>query len=382
MESLLVNLRKYRPRDKSDPLENFVTEAFAWLLRSSHEVVDALVELVNENLNAPVELSEDITISTQENFAGKFPDMVFSTAEMTLVFEHKVWSPLHSQQLASYRDFIAKKTDLYRLVLITARTYQHKQNPDAALCWYQVYKKLDIVMQTSSDVQLCWAISEFLMLLRSEGLGPASPINPFAIDHYQEALQLEDQLGNLIQQASHLSWPLDGAFKCSDLKNRYGRIGLEFCKVLPSGKRQWLPGIFCGFLLNGKDHHANDLLNDGLKVAVIIDFNEIGQKFYSENENYKGFVLELNELVKKHEDWHLSDRTTDRNVSLNKWHPLILVKSMHALFDGKNKLDDQIAAFHQAISTVQNLLLAAPSFQKFIDELTASYTTSNMNDYS
>jgi hypothetical protein len=378
MESLLVNLRKYRPRDKSDPLENFVTEAFAWLLRSSNKVTNAVVELVNENLIVPVEIGEDITISTQENFAGKFPDMLFSTPEMTLVFEHKVWSPLHSKQLENYRNFIAKKTDLYRLVLITARTYQHKQNPDAALCWYQVYKKLDIVKLAIKDSQLNWAIDEFLLLLRSEGLGPASPINPFAIEHYQEAIELEGQLGNLIQQASHLNWPINSLFECGSLKSRYGRVGLEFCKVSPSGKRQWLPGIFCGFLLNGDDHLANDLLSDGLKISIIIDFNEKGQKFYPENETYKLFLLELNDLINKHEGWKLSDRTTENNVSLNKWHPLILVKSMADLFEGKNKLDEQITAFHQEISTVQNLLLEAPSFQQFIDELTASYANKDM----
>jgi hypothetical protein len=374
MESLLVSLRKYRPRDKTDPLENFITEAFAWLLRSSSEVTNALVELINENSTVDIVMSGEITISTQENFAGTYPDMVFSTQEMTIVFEHKIWSELHSNQLENYRSFISKKTDQHQVVLITARTYQHKQNPDVALCWYQVYKKLEIVNQSTDDSQLSWALDEFLMLLRSEGLGPASPINPFAITHYQEAAQLEEQLGNLIQQSSHLDWPLNEHFSCESLKSRYGRVGLEFCKVLPSGKRKWLPGIFCGFLLNGKDHHANDLLNDGLKVSVIMDFNEAGQKFYPDSEAYKSFVNELNNLVEKHEGWVLSDRATQSNVNLNKWHPLILVKSMANLFQGKSKLDEQIAEFHHEICIIQNLILEAPSFQRFIEELTVSYT--------
>ncbi len=38
-DNLLVNLRKYRPRDKSDPLKNFLTEAFAHLLKNSSEVI-------------------------------------------------------------------------------------------------------------------------------------------------------------------------------------------------------------------------------------------------------------------------------------------------------------------------------------------------------
>jgi hypothetical protein len=217
------------------------------------------------------------------------------------------------------------------------------------------------------------------MLLRSEGLGPASPINPFAIKHYQEALQLEDQLGDLIQQASHLSWPINRILKCGSLKSRYGRVGLEFCNVLPSGKRQWLPGVFCGFLLNGKDHQANDLLIDGLKVAVIIDFNEAGQKFYPQSKAYESLVIELTDLINQHEGWLLSNRATESNVSLNKWHPLIIVKSMDDLFKGKSKLDEQIAVFHQEISSVQEILLKAPTFQTFIEELTASYTTNNIH---
>ena len=100
MESLLVNLRKYRPRVGSDPLENFITEAFAWLLRSNREALNALLDCINKQLTLPIDLSEsDVYISTQENFANKFPDLVISWEECTLVFEHKVHSELHKNQL-------------------------------------------------------------------------------------------------------------------------------------------------------------------------------------------------------------------------------------------------------------------------------------------
>lgn len=31
---LLTSLRKYKVTDKQDPIENFITEAFAWLLKN------------------------------------------------------------------------------------------------------------------------------------------------------------------------------------------------------------------------------------------------------------------------------------------------------------------------------------------------------------
>ena len=182
MDSLLVNLRKYRPRENTDPLENFVTEAFAWLLRSSPDVQRAVFSLINEFLDEPLALpSEVINISTQENFAGKYPDLVVNWSGCTWVFEHKVWSELHKNQLKNYRDYIAEHSDDYRMILITAKTYQHAQEPDAALCWQDIYKCLTELKEQASDEQLTWALNEFLTLLKTEGLGLSTPINRFSM---------------------------------------------------------------------------------------------------------------------------------------------------------------------------------------------------------
>ncbi len=35
---LLQAVRKYRPREGMDPLENFVTEAFCWVLNNNREL--------------------------------------------------------------------------------------------------------------------------------------------------------------------------------------------------------------------------------------------------------------------------------------------------------------------------------------------------------
>ena len=72
MESLLVNLRKYRPRENTDPLENFITEAFAWLLRSNREVLQSVFECINNKLQSSISAPDgEVFISTQENFNNK-----------------------------------------------------------------------------------------------------------------------------------------------------------------------------------------------------------------------------------------------------------------------------------------------------------------------
>ena len=36
-QSLLVRLSTYRPREKRNPLEDFITEAFAWILNNDQK---------------------------------------------------------------------------------------------------------------------------------------------------------------------------------------------------------------------------------------------------------------------------------------------------------------------------------------------------------
>ncbi|TDU23542.1 hypothetical protein C8E00_10229 [Chromohalobacter marismortui] len=45
-DSLLVSLRRYRPREGRDSLEDYLTEIFDWLLRNSREVAVAFLDTV------------------------------------------------------------------------------------------------------------------------------------------------------------------------------------------------------------------------------------------------------------------------------------------------------------------------------------------------
>ncbi|MBH0001162.1 MULTISPECIES: PD-(D/E)XK nuclease family protein [unclassified Pseudoalteromonas] len=372
MESLLVNLRKYRPRENNDPLENFLTEAFAWLLRSNREVLQAVLECINNKLQPPINVPDgDVFISTQENFNNKFPDLVISWHDCTLVFEHKVNSPLHLNQLQNYREYALKTYDNHKIILITATSFQHAQKPDAALCWEEIYKCLIVLADKINDEHASWAIEDFLSLLKSEGLGPKTPMNRFSIANYLEAVKFSEQVDSIFKEAQKLVWPLQsiGMEPVFKRQGTESRVGLEFCPTIKDKGRQWLPGIFCGVLLDGADHGVKNFTNNELKLCLVFDFNRTGQETIKHSENYKKFKEGLKSFVN---DWEYIDTAVEPNAKHNKWHPIIILKPMLPLFESTNTHQEQVNIVLGVFSELQKNLIERPEFIKLVEELTVT----------
>lgn len=372
MESLLTNLRKYRPREGHDPIENFITESFAWLLKSSEQARQSILELVNQRLKEPLLLDlTDIQISTQENFGGVFPDLLISAQGKMLVFEHKVHSELHRNQLQNYRNYAAKHSDDYRVILITAAKGQHQQTPDAALCWRDVHKAiLDIQGSLNNDGEL-WAVKEFLNLLESEQLGPIAPINRFSIAHYFEAKKFEQELDVFFRLLEDKDWPLKRLGLNPTAKKRMspeGRIGLEFCPEIEGKGRQWAPAIFCGVMLNGKDHQIDDVCNEQIQLAVVLDLNTTAQQQVIKSEAYKSFTIDFQTMVEKL-NCNNSENVWQYTPSNNRWHPHILLTPMVDAFQTEYDHEKQLNRLFELFSQVQNELANTESFEQLIREL-------------
>ena len=136
---LFEALRKYSPREGNDPLENFITEGFAWLLNKYPEFGEFFLQYLEEKLQLNVN-KYDCKWSTQVNFDGKYPDMVYRWENRAIVFEHKTWTRLDENQIKNYREYSQREFDDSRIALITATKQQHEQCPDLALCWSDIYK--------------------------------------------------------------------------------------------------------------------------------------------------------------------------------------------------------------------------------------------------
>ena len=176
--NLFLSLRKYRPREGNDPLENYVTAAFGWIL-NNHD--DFSVFILNKlcNLLKYSEILAPIKWSTQVHFNGFYPDMVCEfNGNNAFVFENKVWSPLHSDQLSNYRNQAKQHYGEHRLILITANSSQHKQNPDLALCWKDIFQWTEEWLKAHKGNNSMHCIfQDFLNLLEYLGLGFYPPVS-------------------------------------------------------------------------------------------------------------------------------------------------------------------------------------------------------------
>lgn len=371
---LLESLRKYRPREKSNPLENFITEAFAWVLRNNSSFSEHILEkIMNEpSMNLPSLDRAVCEWETQENFDGVFPDMVCMSNNYAIVFEHKVWSELHNNQLENYRRYADKSFTDSKVVLIAATKYQHSQDPDLALCWRDIYKWIDEWLDKTDDDQ--FIISDFQRLLKSEGLGPRAPISHDSIMYYYSSTDLKSQIGKLVKNVENKEWEAlvkEGYSLRVDNKKRLahgesaGRIGLH---ILDG----WKPGIFIGFLVDGADHRTKPIdATKGPDFCLILDFHRTLHELYPKSAKYKALVDSLRDAVcKLGDNWQLYDHLSDKTANdKNYWHPIHIRKSMLDVFKGSLTADEQAQIFYSEAGKLIGLVNEQKHFWELRNEL-------------
>lgn len=394
MESLLVNVSKYASSHQKSPIENFITEAFAWLLRNDVAVREAIMSLLfKQGQECGIEIphiGNSERINTQVNFAGKYPDMLWDSTDNVscLIFEHKVWSELHDEQLYNYRQYAEEKlVKSFAIVLITAHSGQHKQNPDLALCWYQVAEAIEKIEGDSEKGQ--WIRKEFIQLLRSNGLVDFSPLNPLSIAYYYDSKKIDKQLYDIAQITVNKQWPIQqldrrisynkpayqrhvGINERCGRYDSWGRIGLEFNNVSKEySDGGWNPGIFCGFLIDSEDHGTHDLMGNEPIAALIIDIDEPLHSKLVSSSLYKELVCEL--MLPN--GWKLSNRIVD-NKNENLWHPLIIYQNLSDFIGNRTTLEQQSEMFFEQMSELQNALINSRTFFAFCEEMLKSYEES------
>lgn len=373
-ESLLLNVSKYAASDKTSPIENFVTEAFAWLLKNDEEARNAILKLVRSKGSKQdidrSNSSDDFDISTQMNFNGKYPDMVWqdNANAWTLIFEHKVWSELHHNQLNNYREYAETHFPRYELVLITARSTQHRQDPDVALCWYDIAESLRQLKGESEKA--AWLRDEFIALLEGNGLLNITPIDPLSLHYYKAAKKIDEQLLNICQEVTNDKWPLEdslGFKKQTSLRKKEGRVGFYISQHLGNDKLAWRPGIFSGFLLEGWDLIAEDLLEKGPVACLTFSFDKALHSISKASSIYKDLVNELESNDEIAQLWTVHDRSL--RAKFNPWHPLIITANLSDLFETCNSIDQQIQRYSDEIERLQRVLISCPAFARLCESL-------------
>lgn len=376
--NLFSNLSKYAASNTTSPLENFITEAFAWMLQNDSEALETLINLLKNKLAKNsiqnFDLDHEMKVSTQINFDGVFPDMLIenvgSTNPWHIIFEHKVWSELSENQLQNYRNYADNRGFNYILVLITALPSQHRDNPDVALCWSDIASAFNKMIPSNDPVK-SWIRSEFLNLLTENQLGITSPINPLSVQYYQSAKELDKKFRNLCIFERNLSSPIieQSSFSQSNnVRQISGRIGYEIFTMSqhPHQSQNWFPALFSGFLIDSWDHGIADLMpNNAPIVCIILSVDQIIHQLIKNSVNFNNFAQELSKSLEGHAFWKVSKR----KEGINDWHPLIVHSDLISFFKNCKDPDNQHVFYNVEIKFIKDLILQMDSFNQLVDEI-------------
>lgn len=376
--SLLTALRNYRPRENHDPLENFITEAFAWLLVNYPRFGRFYLNKIGQRLQQP-ELSSSAEIEwvTQLNLGGVFPDLVGRAGKEVYLFEHKAWSHLHANQLANYRTAASAEygETSYRLVLIVGGRHLIDQSPDLALCWHEIHAWIG-EWRNHTQFEDDPLFADFQRLLEHEGMGPPAPVSYEAALAFRFARSFETTLSELVRRAFHHPW--NASLGSLPIKphlpwhhglpggqDPWGRVGINLCGDLSEGA----PGLFVGFLIDPADHKvawADPACPD---FGAIFDVNI---ETFSNYDVTREFIL-LREALPKHiardcPDYRVLDHLASSEAP-NRWHPLHVRKPMTEFLRGTLTADEQYTRFVSEASRLAKAILDCAEFRGFRDLL-------------
>ncbi|MGD1851141.1 MAG: hypothetical protein ACFCBU_11230 [Cyanophyceae cyanobacterium] len=375
---LLSSLRKYRPREGHDPLENFITEAFAWILREHSDFSSFFLRAIGERSPEHwIDINEEKgEWNTQFNFDAVFPDMVYLSEGKAIIFEHKAWSSLHENQLDNYRNYAGRHFIENCIVLITASVRQHDQNPDVAVCWSDIFTLIESWLRENSDSSFIF--KDFLDLLKGEGMGAPAPITHEAIKYYYASSNLKRTISELIDRISRRDWSVyiqqDYEITVPNLRSQYlgqafGKIGIQLLNGL-------FPGIYVGVDVDGEPYgFPPSYAEKGPDFCLILEFDCSFHGQYPLNQNYVQLVDRLSTKVATlGEGWELYCCLVDPAVDQYakgkdyQWRPIYIRKPLLEVFAGTSTGEEQGDRFYDEANKLIKLVTEEDYFWRLREE--------------
>ena len=332
-DDLFTNLKKYRPRDGHTPTENFLTEVLVWILNNNEVFAEFYLQKILSKLDISIEIKEKFYWKSQVNFNGYYPDVVLELEQVVIIFEHKVWAKLHPNQLDNYRDYAKDNYNNYYIILITGTVSHHEQNPDLSFCWSQIYGWIESWQKENEEN---FFLKNLLTLLKTDGLAPNSAISHNSILYYNETRHFETNIRMcLLKVCERINSSINSNFDFLSLKNQnaWNRIG--FGNNVNQDK-SWMPAIFCGVILDSKQHGNYPSVGKGVDFVLMLSFSQNLHDRYLKNPLYKNLVVKIRELVREiNSGWEFNYHLKDKlDLNINKWHPIQVRKSVIEILRG------------------------------------------------
>lgn len=337
-DSLFKFLTGYVPTEKRESKEDFLTQAFAWLLKEVEGLSEAYIRFLkqNEKIELPSNF-EKIEIITQRKLKGctredgkegRLDLLISVNGNTYFICEHKVDSELSENQIKKYMDNKAEidptPTAKFYSVLLTKSVSQHTQPANVSIIWGDIKEFVDNFLQekSSTEGKYRFLLEQFSLYLSEKGLEKAKAINKDELEKYDYKKYAEDKnnyMVELIKTLDYFNYRLldeiqydselriicpnidklsDAPYEPEFHRSRWGRRGIDLFADLwdPRGKNKmkneydmskpawWKPGLFIGFLLDPTDHKLEPC-KCGLDIILTLD--GVGKKNNIKTENQK-----------------------------------------------------------------------------------------------
>lgn len=259
-------LYAYRPRDNITPGENYLTQSFAYVLRTDQVALQDFLKKVIPEVVAGDEV-EDIRIDTQVYDAGhlsgshSYFDMVIkgacSSGSFYVLCEHKWGSRVAENQIKKYLDYlkhVAKDGTTTRLVFIVdsvaSRGKAMDKGAELALLWSDIYKLLGETPDQPDPTSSRYDFAAFLSLQGLRSSGPLSVENmaAYVFSHHLPRI-MHEVCDELLNSSFEIEVPCDFFTLIPKTRNEpsLGRVVFQY------QHNRWDPGLSMGFLYSGED---------------------------------------------------------------------------------------------------------------------------------
>lgn len=327
-QSLFYYLTSYVPTEKRESKEDFLTQAFAWILVEFPPFTYYYLDFLNEKLyqntkKEGIKKGENYKymIETQRQLDGGHSrlDLLINIKlsngkKVHYICEHKVESELSENQISRYMSLASEidndKSSQFYSVLLTKNTKQHTQYADVRIVWGDIKELIDSFLQDytkGTDKEYIFILKQLSLYLTEKGLEKAKPIvkedlenhnfeiKGFKKDSYIEktlnyfVYRLAGEIEDLIEQDKlvsvlpNIKGLSEANIKPTVTKSSWGRKGINiFGNEWDSNKSYndvdlfngaWKVGLFVGFLFNPTDHELEDAPDreKGFDMVIIMD---------------------------------------------------------------------------------------------------------------
>jgi len=387
MDSLFLALRRFRPGPGRDPLEDFVTEAWAWLLRHHASlaetfIADLRVRARRKGVLLPP-LDDQVDWQTQQMTRHGRLDLVAGDGQRAFVFVQKAWGDVDEGQIARFR---AAARDLgpsgNTVVLVTASRRQWSGEADLELTWGDIEALVDrwrLNELRTPDEELL--VRDFVALLRHEGLGRPAPLSEESIRSWLPAQSFLDTLVRLtrsLAEPEYWSFVYE-RFSCASGRNeptlrwergdqpKWGRCGVD---VFPLMR----PGIFFGVIFDGADHRVRNETRPGMgpDFALIFDYSLLDEMSPSVDRfvGNPAWRRLLDRLARQANGrspglWWFDDHVTG-HPNPNRWHLMSLRRPVLDVMRGTRTFEEQQDAFIAAARDAFDLLVLGGELDELV----------------